>query len=39
MYLTFKRNFYMVIMILLKGHHLANPLIKDFPEIWDVCHI
>lgn len=29
----------MVIMMLLKGHHLANALINDFPEICDVCHI
>lgn len=39
MYLTFKHNLYMVVMMLLKGHHLANALIKDFPEICDVCHI
>lgn len=29
----------MVIMTLLKGHHLANAPINDFPEICDVCHI
>lgn len=28
----------MVIMMLLKDHHLANAFIKDLPEICHVCH-
>lgn len=38
-YLTFKHNLYKFILMLSKGHNIANVLIKDFIKIGDACHI